>query len=194
MVADKAVLRAAMRERRRSLTDRDVYERSLAAQRHVLASEAWSTATSIGLYMAVRQETDTSLLLEEAWKAGKDVYLPYVSPVMPGIMELVLCGSGQELVKNRFGIPEPVSPVCPVSQSDSGCPDYIIVPALAFDMEGHRLGSGGGYYDRLFGRKSMQDAIRIGFAYAFQIVGGIPAEAWDAPMHALVTEESFVWL
>ena len=183
-----------MRERLRSLTDRDVYERSLAAQRHVLASEVWDTATSIGLYVAVRQETGTSLLLEEAWKAGKTVYLPHVSPFTPGIMNLVPCDSGQELVKNRFGIPEPVPPVRPVPQGDSGCPDIIIVPGLAFDTEGHRLGSGGGYYDRLFARKSMQDAIRIGFAYACQIVGSIPAEVWDAPMHAIVTEESFVWL
>jgi len=194
MISGKTVLRAVMRERRRSMTDRDVYERSLAAQRRVLASDAWSAATSVGLYVGVRRETDTSLLLEEAWKAGKDVYLPHVSPVALGIMNLVLCRSGQDLVKNRFGIPEPASHISPVSQENFGYPDIIVVPGLAFDTEGHRLGSGGGYYDRLFVKKSMRDVIRIGFAYAFQIVESLPAEMWDVPMHALVTEESFVWL
>ena len=194
MVPDKSALRVIMREQRGALAEKDACERSLAAQRHVLASEAWSGAASVGLYVGVRREMDTSLLMEEAWSAGKTVFLPYVSPLTPGIMNLVPCRKGDVLVRNRFGIPEPVPEVFPVPQEESGCPDIIVVPGLAFDKEGHRLGSGGGYYDRLFGRKSMQDAIRIGFAYAFQIVEGIPAEVWDAPMHALVTEESFVWL
>jgi 5-formyltetrahydrofolate cyclo-ligase len=180
-----------MREQRRALTDGEIFERSLRAQRHILASGEWAAASSVGLYAAVRRETDTALLADEAWKAGKEVLLPRVSPFSPGIMRLLPYPRGQALVANRFGIPEPEP--CPRPPEEDRAPEIVIVPGLAFDGKGRRLGSGGGYYDRLFAGQSMRAAIRIGLAYAFQIVDALPAEAWDAPMHAVATEEGITW-
>lgn len=191
---DKTALREIMRSKRRALTDKDVFERSLRAQHHILASREWIAAPSVGLYVAVRRETDTALLADAAWKAGKEVLIPYAPPLSPGIMYLLPCLSGQALVASRFGIPEPAPEACPRPPEEGWVPTIIIVPGLAFDKDGHRLGSGGGYYDRLFAQNSMQDTIRIGLAYAFQIVDTLPAEAWDAPMHAIATEEGLTWL
>ncbi|MCC8194966.1 MAG: 5-formyltetrahydrofolate cyclo-ligase [Deltaproteobacteria bacterium] len=194
MMPDKPALRKILREQRHTLTDKEVLERSLAAQRHVLEAAEWLAASSVGLYAAVNQETDTALLLEEAWATGKEVYLPCIAPASPGEMRLLPCLGGQALVKNRFGIPEPIPETCPAAPEGEWIPGIIIVPGLAFDREGHRLGTGGGYYDRLFARKSMQDTVRIGLAYAFQIVESLPADEWDAPMHAIATEEGLTWL
>lgn len=192
---DKAAIRKELRLKRGALSEEAAREMSRAAQELILADEAWQKAASVGLYVAVRKETDTRLLFENAWESGKQVFLPYTPPGAHGIMRLLPCESGQALVVNSFGIPEPTPETCPLyEESREWSPDIIIVPGMAFDREGHRIGSGGGYYDRLFTRPSMQDAVRVGLAYAFQIVDRVPADSWDAPMHAVATEESLVWL
>ncbi|MDL2209438.1 5-formyltetrahydrofolate cyclo-ligase [Desulfovibrio sp. OttesenSCG-928-O18] len=192
---DKAAIRKEMRARRAALTEEAAREMSLAAQELVLAAKEWKNAASVALYMAVRKETDTRLLLESAWQSGKRVFLPYTPPSSHGIMHLLPCESGQALVPSVFGIPEPTPETCPLYEEGAEwVPELIIVPGTAFDRAGHRIGSGGGYYDRLFARHSMQDTLRVGLAYAFQVVEQIPADHWDTPMHAIATEESLVWL
>ena len=192
---DKAALRKTMREKRRALPPEEARERSLAAERHILASRAWKHAPSVGLYVAVRNEAGTDLLLESAWEAGKEVFLPYTPPSPPaGVMHFLPCASGQALVTNRYGIPEPTPETCPLPPEGGWIPGLVIVPGLAFDREGHRLGSGGGYYDRLLARESMHASVRVGLAYAFQVVDAVPAERWDVPMQAIATEEELAWL
>ena len=73
-------------------------------------------------------------------------------------------------------------------------PDLIVAPGLAFDRNGVRLGMGGGYYDRLLALPRHRDSLRIGLAYAFQIVDSLPREAWDVPVHAVCTEKGIVWI
>ena len=194
MIPEKSVLRKTMRDHRSALSCEEASARSLAAQHRVLASVEWLAASSVGLYIAVRQEVETSLLVEEAWRMGKKVYLPRISPSMPGRMHFFRYFSGQILEKNRFGIPEPGPDASLLPPADNGVPEVIIVPGVAFDRKGHRLGNGGGYYDRLFSEKDMRRTIRIGFAYSFQLVADVPVEDWDTPMHAIATEEELIWL
>ena len=191
----KTALRKTMREKRRALPDTEMRERSLAAQRFILASNVWKNASSVGLFKAVHSEICTDSLFEEAWNARKKIFLPYMLPAPPaGIMHFLPCGSGQALVANQYGILEPTPEVCPLPPEGDWIPDLVIVPGLAFDRVGHRLGSGGGYYDRVFAKESMCNSVRIGFAYAFQIVDAVPVEEWDIAMHAVATDEGLVWL
>lgn len=188
---DKAGLRKAMRLRRGTLTAEAAREWSRAAQEAVLADAAWRGASCVALYAAVRGEADTTLLLADAWERGKRVLLPRVAAGVAGMMDFVPCEQGQALETGCFGIPQP----CGTMRAETlQIPDLVIVPGVAFDREGRRVGSGGGYYDRMLGRPDMRDAVRIGLAYAFQLVDRIPAEAWDAPMHALATEEGLAWI
>lgn len=189
---EKAAIRKRIREMRSAMTADAVRERSLAAQRHILASEEWREAPSVGVYAAVHNEIDTALLVESAWQEGKEVFFPYSLPA--GVMYFLPCHGWRELVKSRMGILEPSPELCPPPPSGGWVPRLIIVPAVALDWEGYRLGIGGGYYDRFFAKHSAQDAIRVGFAYAFQVLDNLPAEEWDAPMHAVATEEALVWL
>lgn len=73
-------------------------------------------------------------------------------------------------------------------------PDLIVVPGVAFDRRGHRLGMGGGDYDRLFARPEYMRPTRIGLAFGFQLVDFLPGEDWDLPIHALSTERGLLWM
>lgn len=191
----KTSIRAAMRKARKNMLPETVRNLSVAAQKHILADNAWRKAGSVGLYVAVRHEMETDMLSENAWATGKNVYFPHTSPYAIGIIRFLPCISRDELVVNHFGIPEPTPETCPLPKAgEEWIPELIIVPGVAFDVKGRRIGSGGGYYDRLFAKSSMRDTIRIGFAYSFQVLEEIPSESWDVPMHAIATEEGLTWL
>lgn len=191
----KDAIRKAMRMARKNMLLETVRAFSEAAQGHILADSTWQKAKSVGLYVAVRHETETDMLSESAWAAGKQVYFPYTPPKGNGIMHLLPCASCDELVVNHFGIPEPTPKTCPLpEEGEEWIPELIVVPGIAFDVKGRRIGSGGGYYDRLFAKPSMRNVIRIGLAYSFQVLEEVPADTWDAPMHAIATEEGLTWL
>lgn len=191
-MTDKNAIRLHMRKLRRALPPEDVRDRSLTAQRLVLETVEWRQTPSVGLYYAIKNETDTALLLDTAWAEGKDVFLPYTRP--GGFMEFLPCLSRQSLVPNRMGIPEPTPESCPLPPEGEWVPRLIIVPGVAFDRQGHRIGMAGGYYDKYFSRSSTQDIFRLALAYAFQVVNSLPADPWDAPVHAIATEEGLLWL
>lgn len=192
VMEDKAAIRSRMRKRRTDMAPEEVWERSLAAQRHILETDEWKRARSVGLYCAIRNETDTALLLDTAWAEGKETFLPHTQRA--GIMDFFPCLDRQNLVRNAMGIPEPNPAACPLPPEGGWVPSLIIVPGVAFDRHGHRLGMAGGYYDRYFARPSTQNVFRMAIAYAFQVVESLPADLWDAPVHAIATEEGVLWL
>lgn len=192
--AKKTALRKAVRLRCNNLSEKELQARSEAAQNLILADPAWLAAKSVGLYYAVRRELQTQRLMSEAWAAGKQVFLPYISPREEGVMHLLPCSGTEVLVKGVFGIMEPDPASCPLPAEGNWAPELIVVPAVAYDRKGHRLGNGGGYYDRLFARPSMRSTKRLGLGYTFQIYDELPVEPWDIPMHGICTEEDLQWL
>ena len=139
--------------------------------------------------MAVRGEAATDLLLQDAWSGGKTVLLPLCDPERAGCMELVPCAGPEQLRSGYCGIPEPVCP----EPSVLVVPDLIVVPGVAFDAQGFRLGMGGGFYDRLLARPEYAGVVRLGSAYAFQCIEKLPHEAWDMPVDAVCTEKGVIW-
>ena len=111
-----------------------------------------------------------------------------------GTMRFLPCRGEGDLVPGRFGIPEPRPAADSLGTPEGWPPDLIVVPGLAFDRQGHRIGSGGGYYDRFFAAPSMADCVRIGLAYGFQVLDTIDPDAWDKPVTALATEGGLLWL
>lgn len=183
-----------MRKRRGELTRWEVETLSAAAQKHILAETVWKEAKTVGVYIPVRRETGTHQLAENAWDEGKDVLVPCTPPSLDGVMYFLPCLKGQPLMVNRYGIPEPAPETRPAPSDSNWIPEVIIVPGVAFDRKGRRIGSGGGYYDRLFAKPSFKDAVRIGIGYSFQVVSrDLPMDKWDAPLHALATEDGILW-
>lgn len=197
----KKVLRERMNARRKALGAAEAQKCAAAAQDALMADEVWCRARQVALYVAARGELGTASLLEAAWSAGKQVLLPRCRPRQAGHMDFVRCASMADLVPGHFGLLEPQADraALPWESEEPNalnalCPDLLVIPGVAFDMQGNRLGQGGGYYDRALSHPALIGAVRVGLAYTWQVVKTLPVELWDCPMHGLCTEEGMQWL
>ena len=187
---EKKALRAAMTARRAALPPPERARLSLRMQERILALPAFGAARTVLLYSPVRGEADTSLLLETLWRRRARVLLPRCRPELPGEMDLFCVTGLAELKPGAWGIPEPDPAACDLHD---GCAiDAALIPGVAFDRQGTRLGLGGGYYDRLLAQPDMAACLKIGPAYGFQVVDRLPRETWDRPVDLVVTENETV--
>lgn len=130
---------------------------------------------------------DTSLLLDRLQQDGKTVYLPRLQADRS--LVFYVYAAGDALVLNQYGIPEPAltSPACPSDQMD-----LVLLPLIAFDAAGRRLGTGGGYYDRTFAwlkaSKRPAKPLLWGWAYACQQAEHLPSDDWDVLLDGVVTD------
>jgi 5-formyltetrahydrofolate cyclo-ligase len=179
--SDKATLRRVM-EARRAVAFAQNPEVSLALRDRFLETIQSPQNGIVAAYNAQRGEIDPMPLAEGLRARGYAIALP----VMAGRDQPLAFRSydpAVPLVKNRVGIGEPPPSAALV------VPDVVLVPLLAFDARGHRLGSGGGYYDRTLPDLRRRKAIlAIGLAFAAQECAEIPAESHDAALDMIVTE------
>ena len=177
---DKSTLRREAMLRRDSLDDRE--RRSAAICRQVLAMPVYLVARTIHCYLPMRSEVDTRPLIAGALSEGKSVIVPVVVPKAEELAHAWLESlSDDALEPGSFGTFNPRQGR-PATSGDWG---LTIVPLLAFDRRGYRLGYGKGYYDRLLAAIS---TVTIGVAFAAQEVDTLPTEAHDVPLDWIVTE------
>jgi 5-formyltetrahydrofolate cyclo-ligase len=154
-----------------------------AIARHLRALPAFRRAQHVAIYWPTDGEADVRGVAEYARSRGKTLYLPKVG--RSGTMRFAPWPPTAQLRKNRYGIPEPVNMrwrSVPAARLQ-----VIVMPLVAFDGRGHRLGMGGGYYDRaLAGRR--RRPLLIGTAFSFQQAPMIPAQPWDVPLDMVITE------
>ena len=187
----KPELRGLLRGKRLQMMESGRYaELSGEIQHKVLADPVWKNAQYIFLYHACKGEVDTNLLLHEAWRLGKFVFLPRCLPGKRGQMRFFLVDALTHLIPSAYGIMEPPDegPEPDAAMLKHG---LIIVPGLAFDRQGFRLGYGGGYYDRLL---ALRQGRSLGLAFAEQLFDVLPRDPWDVPVLGLATEEDLEWL
>jgi 5-formyltetrahydrofolate cyclo-ligase len=171
-----------MRARMRALRRRLARETPDAAQRLAASAEALPGATMVALYRPVGAEMDVGPLAARLVETGRALCLPVVTAIdVP--LSFRAWNPGDPLEPDAGGIP------APLSSARSAVPDLILTPLLAFDVEGGRLGQGGGYYDRTFA--ALPDAIRIGVAYAGQAVERVPMQAHDVRLDGVLTEAGY---
>jgi 5-formyltetrahydrofolate cyclo-ligase len=153
--------------------------RSLAAQQRLLSTPEFAAASAVALYSPVRNEVFTEEIFTVARNAAKTVAYPRVRGLL---LEFVEVTERRALVPGAFGILEPGgTQVVPLAALE-----LIVVPGVAFDLAGHRLGYGKGYYDRYLHERKGQ---LVGLCFDFQLVEKLPAEAHDVRMNMVVTEE-----
>ncbi|HIJ95397.1 MAG TPA: 5-formyltetrahydrofolate cyclo-ligase [Desulfuromonadales bacterium] len=182
----KRSLRAQLLAERRSLNRHLWLTSSRAAQKNLLSLAEFQRAECIALYAPAHNETDTSLLLTAACASGKRVLYPAVCGQKMVFRRLE---SPESLQKGAFGIMEPC-PACTEHGIDEV--DLIVVPGVAFDLTGHRIGYGKGFYDR-FLHHSGRTAHLIGLCHDFQLIEGpIQIDPHDIPMEIVVTETRIV--
>lgn len=185
----------ALREAKRSLRERVLAARdSLPPEFRAAASAAIGTAltaradfaaaSTVLLTLPFGSEWDSMALLLAALERGKAVVLPRVNATARTLELCRLTEPSRDVLPGYRGIPEPQSH-CALIAADAI--DWVLVPGVAFDTEGHRLGYGGGYYDRLL-PQLRSDAARIAGGYEMQLVDRVPAAPHDVPVQALATE------
>lgn len=181
---DKPTLRHHIRALKRGQTATQLREWS-ALLADALATHPWFVAArSVMLFASLPDEPDTSSLLS-AFAASKRLFLP---AVVGDEIEVRRYSPDNVLTTGAYGISEPTGDVL----HDLAELDLIVVPGVAFDPEGHRLGRGRGYYDRLFARADAQPPSptrprRLGYAFPFQILPHVPSEPHDALMDTVLT-------
>jgi len=180
MHAAKNELRQRMRQLRASLDALEAQRLAGLAAPHLLALPELARARRVALYAPVRGEIDTRPLHEGL--AARGVACAYPRIVAEGPLQFVDAAPG-DLVADRLGIPSPAAGAAPVSLAEI---DVFVVPGLAFDLDGERLGWGHGYYDRTLAGASA--ALRIGYAFEFQLVAAVPIDADDEHVDFVVTE------
>ncbi|MGM0563112.1 MAG: 5-formyltetrahydrofolate cyclo-ligase [Pseudomonadota bacterium] len=166
---------------RRHLDPATIEEKSTAIAKRVAQSDAFKAANTIGLYLPIKGEVDTRLLIRLAIEQGKCVALPRVDG---RDMRFYVYDEGQHK-RGTFGIDEPVGDRIIATDTI----DLLCLPLVAFDVRGNRIGMGGGYYDKaLEAVKDQQKPWRIGLAYELQKLERIHTNPWDIPLHAVATE------
>jgi 5-formyltetrahydrofolate cyclo-ligase len=177
----KRELRARMRSVRGVLPQSARDERSAAAIARALQLPELSAARTIVGFCAIQKEVDPAALLEQLRAQGKRTGLPRVVGEQ---LQLHAYADASELVPGSFAVNEPPETAPRIDPADV---DVVLVPGLAFDERGHRLGYGRAFYDRLL--PSMPRAFRVGIAYDFQLVMELPNDAHDIPMHCLISDK-----
>ena len=154
--------------------------------RRLLALPELAAAREVLAYLPIRNEVDTSLVAERLLAGGKRLLLPRCRKNAPGQLDLGPVSCLEEAVPGHYGILEPPEGCCRAPEAFA--PDVVLVPGVAFDLQGGRLGFGGGYYDRLLALPMAARAFAVGVCYAFQLLPLLPTEPWDRPVNAVVTE------
>jgi 5-formyltetrahydrofolate cyclo-ligase len=180
-LALRQALRREMRSRRRALPRVRRQFAVRAIVRHLSALAAYRRARSVALYWPADGEPDIRGIEANARARGKQLYLPVIG--RGGKLTFAPWRRGSRLRRNRYGIPEPTGG----RRVPAGRLDMLVMPLVAFDAEGNRLGMGGGYYDRTLAQRRRRP-LRVGVAFACQQAEAIPAQPWDIPLTCVITE------
>ena len=177
---DKRALRHTMGEKKRALTAAEIETRSAKLSERLFETAQWRKARSVYAYVAFNQEVRTRPIIERAWADGKRAAVP---KIVAGEMRFIWLESFDALAPGgAFGILEPTEDG-PVADDDGA---LVLVPGLAFDARGHRLGYGGGYYDRWLAANPGHPTVAL--CYGFQRVDRIEDEEHDIAVDAIISD------
>lgn len=159
---------------------------ALAVADHFISLPLFQQSQHIACYVAYRNEIDCLPLIQAIWRADKECYLPVVDEGKT--LKFALYREEDVLQPNKFGILEPSSFAERIAPEKL---DVVVTPLIAFDRQGHRLGTGGGYYDRTFA--ALRDQVQlVGVAYSAQEAALLPGDSWDVKLRGVVTEKALM--
>lgn len=176
----KQDIRAEVKKRRKEAEPELLHAASLRILDKFTDLPAYKETSLLLAYVDARREVETRLLMEQAWKDNKKVAAPRVDG--DGIMHYYYLNSLNELEPGSFGIMEPKKE-CPLCESETG---LLLMPGVAFDERCHRVGYGGGYYDRYL--EKHPGLVHIALAFEFQVFSEVPFEEHDILPQMIVTD------
>ena len=174
---DKKELRRTIRERKRAMTEEEIVQRSEKLGKLFVQSEAYKNAKTIYGYLPYNQEVRTVPMLEQALKDGKKVAVP---KVYGDEMKFLYLDDLSKVSKGYAGIPEPIADE-PVADDETA---LVLMPGLAFDPAGHRIGYGGGFYDKFLAAEPNHPTLAL--CYEFQMLPELHTEEHDIPVDSVL--------
>jgi len=174
---DKQALRREIREKKRAMTEAQIEDTSRRLGELFFASEQYRSASTIYGYLPYNQEVRTIPMLQRALNDGKRIAVP---KVYGEDMRFIYITDFSRIEKGYAGIPEPIDDA-PVAEDPTA---LVLMPGLAFDKEGHRIGYGGGFYDRFLAQEPNHPTLAL--CYAFQMLDALETEAFDIPVDCVL--------
>ncbi len=173
-----------MREKRKALSPASYAKKSLEIQKRLQALPKWREAGKILLYVSSPEEVDTHALIQDALEKSRKVFVPKANGKTLAICPLY---DWENLKPGSYGILEP----CEIlEEAHPESMDLIIVPGIAFDPRGNRIGYGGGFYDKLL---KLTQGYKVGLAFSEQMLDELPTEVHDVPLDLIITDESLIY-
>ena len=174
---DKQALRKEIRDKKRAMTEAEIVAASQRLAELFVASEAYRQAKTIYGYLPYNQEVRTVPMLQHALADGKRVAVP---KCYGDEMRFIYLEDLSQVEKGYCGIPEPVADE-PIAEDETA---LVLMPGLAFDPQGHRMGYGGGFYDKFLEKEPNHPTIAL--CYEFQMLEHLETEAHDIPVDTVL--------
>jgi len=193
IIEKKDSLRKDILQKRLRLPFEEIFELSSTIQKKFLEIRELKGAKRLALYASFKNEVLTETILEYAVAHRQEVFFPRIVREKKGLMFLKVHDK-EDLASGSYDIKEPVHSHRGIHQPEiavSSSLDIIVVPGIAFDTNGNRLGYGKGYYDKVLG-SIKETCLIVALAFDFQIVNTIPAEAHDIKMDKIITESRVI--
>ena len=183
---NKEEIRRKILKKRLSLSSEDIRDKSRQVFLKLAESVEYINSRNIMFYVATRSEVQTEEMIKTSIKMGKNISVPIILPECISLAPSKIFDFDIELEKGKKGILEPKEEYYRLFPSENI--DLVIVPGVAFDLSGNRIGRGFGYYDN-FLRKVRSSAKIVALAFEMQIVKKIPNDKNDTPVHKIITEK-----
>lgn len=177
---NKTELRKQIKSQKRSMSDIQIRHASKKLTELFLASNSYREASSVYAYLPYNQEVRTEEIIRQALLDGKKVAVP---KVYGDEMRFLFINDLDHIAPGAFHIPEPIADE-PIADDETA---LVLMPGLAFDREGHRIGYGGGFYDRFLAQEPNHPTIAL--CYDFQMVEHLETEAFDIPVDEVLWAE-----
>lgn len=192
VAAEKAALRRRMRRRRDALGAGEAEQASEAIARRVMALASYQRARARLLFCSFRSEVLTERLIAHTLRSSAELVLPRVKGIEEALALHAVCDPECDLAPGCFGIDEPICERCPERSIDDV--DFVLVPGLAFDRHGGRLGYGGGFFDYILNVRTdlVESGAVVAVAYSLQIVDDVPRAGWDVGVPLIATEDELI--
>lgn len=181
----KDFLRKELKEKRHKLSVKEVANKSSYIEIQLDKIISKLNVKNIMLYYSFKNEVSTEKYITKLLNNDFNVILPYSQIPTKAIIPYLIKNPEKELSKSSFGILEPninITPVFPIDKID-----VVIIPGIAFDIDGNRMGFGAGFYDRFLIKN--ENMIKVALCYDFQLLNSIPNEPHDVKMDIIITEE-----
>lgn len=189
VVLDKKVLRKQILDKRSQLTPQEIKEKSKSIENRLFSLVEYKQSNFIFSFISFRDEVHTHEIIKTSLDNGKRIGVPITVVEPRKLLVSEIKDFDEELEMGYYDILAPKEEYQRIVSPD--LVDLVLVPGVAFDERGYRVGYGGGYYDRFFSGLK-RDVVKIGLCYELQILSQVPIDSYDIPVDYILTERRLI--